>query len=909
MNHWLALVLCPLLALLGCPGGDDDIADDDIADDDTADDDTGDDDSDDDDRPDWVDEVCGEQAWDADLVEATVEELSGSYIGYYPTDSMPAGTVESMKLIPEHPFWVTTIRAAYATGSGTARVRLTHSWGRSYPDVEDEVGGDLTEPLEFEVEDADPDTWIEIDVADRGILLQPAEHYHLASERLEGGPLIALEGLPDGETSRALILVPGEEMPYGSEGNFRLQMAGHYFCSWDEPDFWFTEDTSQPWSGDASSRVAITDLDADGHDDVVLNAGGPLAYLGDGDGGFAAPASDPFPGAEASGMLVFGDLDNDGDVDAFGSVYVGADDDGDGQTKGEGDCNDADADIKPTADELAANYYDDNCDGIADDGTDTQDRDGDGYSIADGDCDDTHPFIHPGAVEITNSRDDDCDGIADDGTDESDADGDWVTIAWGDCDDTDPDVWPNQTDGGDNGIDDDCDGLVDSGTATHDGDGDGYAVIDGDCDDTRAELFPGNPEEKDGMDNDCDGLVDEDWGNLVMLNDGSGQFTVLEGAGVGFVDPSTAGGFGDADADGWLDLYYGNWLEHYPNDPAVPDHFFYGLGDGSFAEALADAGMEMSPPLSVYGVMWNDYDNDGWQDLFVGNYHMYANQLWHNLGDGTFEDVAEDVGVAYDDIFGPYAAWPGGHTYGGDFGDVDNDGDMDFFVCNLAHPRVQPWSDPSMFVINSGDPDYLYENLFYDYGFIYDEGDVNAEFGDFDNDMDLDLAIGTLYSGHYSKLYRNDGVYGFTDVSYHTQSAIHESVSVVWSDVDEDGDLDLFIADRSGAPYVHLFVNHVGSQNNFVELDLEGTTTNRDAIGARVTLTAGGVTQMRDVQGGGGHSNTQHSRIVHFGLAQNTEIDEVTVRWVGGDTETISGIEPNHRYLVVEGTGTGEVIW
>ena len=899
--HWLVLCLLPVVALLGCPEdeGDDDTADDDTADDDTADDD---------DPGDWIAQVCGDQEWDAELVEATVGELTGSYSTYYSTNVLPVGSVESMKLIPDHPFWVTTIRAAYASGSGAARVRLTYSWGRSYPDVEDEAGGDVTEPLEFEVEDADPDEWIEIDVADRGILLKPTEHYHLADERLEDGPMLALETVPEGETSRALMLVPGEEMPYGDERNFRLEMSGYYFCSWDDADFWFAEDASQPWDEGASSRVAVTDLDGDGHDDVVLQAGGPVAYLGDGTGNFEVPATDPFPGAEDAGMLIFGDLDNDGDVDAFASVYVGADDDGDGQTKEEGDCNDADADIRPTADELVANYIDDNCDGIADDGTDTLDRDADGYSIADGDCNDLDPEVFPGSPEITNGKDDDCDGIADDGTDESDADGDWVSIAWGDCDDTNPDV-PNPTDGWDNGIDDDCDGVVDSGTSTADADGDGYSVVDGDCDDSRAELFPGNPEERDGMDNDCDGVVDEDWGNFVMLNDGSGQFTILDLTGVGYVDPSTAGGFGDADADGWLDLYYGNWLEQYPYDPAVPDHFFWGNGDGSFVEALAEAGMEMSAPLSVYGVMWNDFDNDGWQDVFVGNYHLYANQMWNNQGDGTFVDVAEDIGVAFDDIAGPYSSMPGGHTYGGDFGDVDNDGDMDFFVCNLAHPRVQPWSDPSMFVINSGDPDYLYENLLYDYGFIYDEGDVNAEFGDYDNDMDVDLAIGTLYSGHYSKLYRNDGAYGFTDVSYHTQTAVHESVSVVWSDVDEDGDLDLFVADRSGSPYIHLFVNHVGTLNNFVELDLEGTTTNRDAIGARVTLTAGGVTQMRDVQGGGGHSNTQHSRIVHFGLAQNTTIDEVTVRWVGGDTETITGIEPNHRYSVVEGTGAGEVIW
>jgi len=410
------------------------------------------------------------------------------------------------------------------------------------------------------------------------------------------------------------------------------------------------------------------------------------------------------------------------------------------------------------------------------------------------------------------------------------------------------------------------------------------------------------------MDNDCDGVVDEDWYNFVLLNDGSGSFTRVETSGVEYVDPSTAAGFGDADGDGWLDLYYGNWLEQYPNDPACPDHFLYGNGDGTFEEALVEAGMEINP-LSVYGVTWTDYNNDGWPDIYVANYHLYPNQLWQNQGDGTFVDVADEVGAANDDIDGPYLVMNGGHSYGGDLGDIDNDGDMDMFVCNLAHPRTMPWSDPSMFLVNSGEPDYQFDNLLVEYGFIYDEGDVNAEFADFDNDMDVDIAIATLYGGHYSKLYRNDGEAGFTDVTYETGTAVHDAVSVVWSDVDSDGDMDLVVADRSGVPYVQLFVNRVGQDNHWLELDLVGSATNRDAAGARATVTAGGVTQMRDVQMGGGHSNTQHSHVLHFGLGDNTTIDEVTVHWVGGDTEVITGLEPDHRYAVTEGAGTGEVIF
>jgi len=750
---------------------------------------------------------AGQSDWEETLSCGMVPELTGTYIGVY--TGLPTDTQLTMKIIPEHPFQVKTIRAAFAGDPGPVRLRLTTSWGRSYPDEE----GDLFTPFDLDITNPDPDTWVEVDISCANLFLLPTQHYILVVECLADSPYLAVEDLPTGELSQAMLHIPGEDMPYGSEGNFRLQLGGNYFCGWAPDEHWFQEDPNQPFADVSSSRAAIADLDGDGHDDLVLNAGGPVAFFGDGQGNFADPGFDPFPDVPDASMLVFADVDNDGDTDAFAATYVGVDDDGDGVTREEGDCNDVDAEV------------------------------------------------YPGATEdLHNGKDDDCDGVADTGTDTSDEDRDRQTIR------------------------------------------------DGDCDDTHEDVYLGHKELNDGRDNDCDGRADEDFINRILLNDGSGHFAAHPDAGVEVLDHSTAAGFGDGNGDGLLDLYWGNWLLHYPDDPSVPDRYFEGNGDGTFTDAQEAAGLVLAEPWSCYGMMWNDFDNDGHQDIFVGNYHLYANQLWQNQGDGTFLDVAESVGVAYDDISGPYPEWPGGHTYGGDFGDIDNDGDMDLFMANLAHPRVQPWCDPSMFVVNQGPPDFTFENLLYDYGFIYDEGDVNAAFADFDNDMDIDIAIATLYTGHYSKFYRNDGPAGFTDITYETSTAVHDAVSVVWSDVDEDGDLDLIVADRQGLPNVHLFINQVGHCNNWIELVIEGTTTNRSAIGARVTLSAGGITQMRDIRGGGGHSNTQNSRVVHFGLAKKRVIDEVTVRWVGGPTETITGLAPNGRYRIVEGTGQGEAL-
>ena len=895
--HWarFAVLAAAMVWLAGCP---------------TEEPEPGDDDTTEDVEEGPFAQYCGDQAWDAELEEALVADLEGSYLGVYNT--MPAGTVSSQKIIPAHPFQVTHVRAAFSGASGDVRLRLVDTWGRSYPDVDGNEDGDLIEPIEDEVEDPAADDWLEWDVSEEELFLMPTQHYALVAEQQADGadgPLIALEALADGGYSSALMLVPGEEMGYGSEGNFRLQLRGNYFCAWETEDHWFGKDEEQPFHEVSSSRVAVADLDGDRIDDVIVHSGGPLAYLGDGEGGYDEPSFTLFPDDAAEfSMIVFGDVDNDGDTDAFAASYVGGDDDGDGWTKEEGDCNDADTGIRPTEDELASNGIDDNCDGLTDDGTDTSDQDGDGFSAADGDCNDHDDAVYPGADEVLgNFIDDDCDGTADDGTDESDQDGDGAPISWGDCDDTNGQVYPNASDGSDNGIDDDCDGVVDGGTSDADADGDGYSVLDGDCDDSRAELFPGADEARDGMDNDCDGEVDEDFGNRIWLNDGSGVYQVLESSGVEAVDPSTAAGFGDADGDGNLDLYYGNWLEHYPDDPAIQDRFFYGNGDGTFVDGREEAGLTMGTPLSCYGVNWNDYNDDGWPDIYVGNYHLYDNQLWTNLGDGTFEDRALECNAAHDDIEGPYAQWPGGHSYGGDWGDVDNDGDQDGFVANLAHPRVQPWSDPSMFLLNGGGPDYSFENVLYDAGFIYDEGDVNAQFADFDHDMDIDIAIASLYTGHYSRLYINDGAGSFTDVTYETGTAVHNSVSVTWSDVDRDGDLDLLVADREGEPWVHLFVNRVGQDRHWVAFDLVGDDSNRDAVGAKITVTAGGVTQQRYVKGGEGHSNTQASHWLHFGLADHTAVDEVTVRWVGGATETITGVTVDAFNRVEEGSGTAAV--
>ncbi len=176
-----------------------------------------------------------------------------------------------------------------------------------------------------------------------------------------------------------------------------------------------------------------------------------------------------------------------GDDDASGDDDIGDDDTGDDDT-GDDDTGDDDT---------------------GDDDSGSVDNDHDGYTVADGDCDDNEPGINPGAEEHANGVDDDCDGEIDEGTGTEDHDGDGFSEFAGDCDDTDPGVHPGATEL-ENGVDDDCDGLIDDGTLAYDDDGDGFNEYDGDCDDSEPDAFPGNTEDPlDGIDNNCDGEVDE----------------------------------------------------------------------------------------------------------------------------------------------------------------------------------------------------------------------------------------------------------------------------------------------------------------------------------------------------------------------------------------------------------------
>ncbi len=243
-----------------------------------------------------------------------------------------------------------------------------------------------------------------------------------------------------------------------------------------------------------------------------------VEFKSDVDGVFCNPLPDALGVAECIHQLTAGDhnltfsvTDTSGlttSANYFFTVISGnaIDNDGDGYTEDQGDCNDGDASVNPIATEYC-NGRDDNCNGLIDEGTQCYDDDGDGQTELNGDCDDTDPTTYTGATEVCDSKDNNCNGTVDENTECYDDDGDGYTEIAGDCNDASAVSYPGAPELED-GLDNDCDGIVDEGTNAYDDDGDGYSENDGDCNDGDASINPSETEVCDGYDNNCDGSTD-----------------------------------------------------------------------------------------------------------------------------------------------------------------------------------------------------------------------------------------------------------------------------------------------------------------------------------------------------------------------------------------------------------------
>jgi formylglycine-generating enzyme required for sulfatase activity len=241
----------------------------------------------------------------------------------------------------------------------------------------------------------------------------------------------------------------------------------------------------------------------------------------------------------------------------------------------------------------------------------------------------------------------------------------------------------------------------------------------------------------------------------------------------------------DFDNNGYLDLYVGG----YENGGYQPDFM---LSNNQGAVFVVTWEEPLVPPDNVVfpgrGVTACDFDQDGDQDVYVSNYRLEANYLWQNDGNGGINDVAQTCGVAgtYDGW-----RWSYGHSIGSAWGDMDNDGYIDLFVGNFSHPDSWQDRARFYRNLGPGD-NWQFAQMWELTGKAWEESYASPALGDYDNDGDLDLYYSTVYSGDNARLWRNNGNWSFTDVTdAEGLGGMPKTYQAAWADIDNDGDLDL----------------------------------------------------------------------------------------------------------------------
>jgi hypothetical protein len=376
---------------------------------------------------------------------------------------------------------------------------------------------------------------------------------------------------------------------------------------------------------------------------------------------------------------------------------------------------------------------------------------------------------------------------------------------------------------------------------------------------------------------DNDGNVDVMIGNynanlILYKNNGSNFTNFSSTAGINF--PAWGGSINwlDYNSDGKADAIFGN--------DGVPYHYNYLFRNdnlSSFTNVAYSTGITDS--TSTLTISSADYDNDGDLDIFCGTQttlNSKTNFLYRNNGNGTFTDVTTASNLIVM-----------GYSWGADWGDFDNDGDLDIYLgnSNAANNLFR----------NNGD------GTFTDVSVQYGVADATSTFSvgwaDYDNDGDLDLYVANASSG-IDKLYRNDGS-TFTNVadSVGTNDTRHSSC-ISWGDYNNDGFMDVYL--NNNGTENRLYKNNAGNSNKWVIIKLQGTNSNRSAIGARVRVKAGSLNMIREVSGGSGGKG-QNSLPVEFGLGSASIIDSVIVRWPSGLEQRFGGVTPNIIYSLTEG--------
>lgn len=406
--------------------------------------------------------------------------------------------------------------------------------------------------------------------------------------------------------------------------------------------------------------------------------------------------------------------------------------------------------------------------------------------------------------------------------------------------------------------------------------------------------------------------------NSLLRNNGDGTFTdVTEEVGLLSYHPTQTSVWFDYDGDGWLDLFVGN----ESTDPKDPDRceLFHNNRDGTFTECAVASGLDIV--RYVKGVATADYDHDGRPDLYLSCLDG-PNLLFHNEGAGTapglwrFSEGAAKAGVTE-----PLHSFP---TW---FFDFDNDGWEDLFVSGYSIRNVGDIAADYLGAPNDAERPRLYHNnhdgTFTDVTKATHLNRVchtmGCNFGDLDNDGWLDFYLGTgdpeLSTLIPNRMFRNAGGKFFQDVTTATGTGhLQKGHGVAFADLDNDGDQDIYSVMGgafSGDHYRNVLFQNPGNSNHWVKLKLEGIRSNRPAIGARLKITVQNSTGLRDlfktVNGGGSFGSNPFRQ--ELGLGEATAITQLEIIWPGsGLRQVVRGLELDHGYRVREGEERAAVL-
>jgi len=393
--------------------------------------------------------------------------------------------------------------------------------------------------------------------------------------------------------------------------------------------------------------------------------------------------------------------------------------------------------------------------------------------------------------------------------------------------------------------------------------------------------------------------------NKLYKNNGDGTFKdVTKRAMVGGGKECSIGAVWlDFDNDGLLDLYVGNYLNFDPEYKYyyAPDGFpgplaydsqadilYHNKGDGSFEDVTKKMGI-VDIDGRAMGVGAADYDDDGFVDIYVANDHT-VNYLWHNDEGKGFTDRGTMSGTGFSQ------AGEATVSMSVDFADYNGDGLLDMFI-----------SDDNYCSLYENLGNGLFSDKSYSSGISVASGQFvgwSSSFLDYDNDGDADIfktngELKHMY-GQEDQLFENIENGKFMDVSIERGQYFRKEYvgrGACLGDYDNDGDIDIYIANLDSKG---MFLrNNKGNQNNWITLNLVGHTSNRDGIGSRIKLIAGGKVQTTQKKSTTGYLSQNDSRI-HFGLMKNDIVERIEIKWPSGKLQVLENVKVNQILMVKE---------